>query len=363
LGLSGPLPARVPAEVKELVLKTVEEAVAGGFVHGWACSLWQVSDDRVHRWRVRRLHVGTLEDQAPGGHPVHGLLATEIEAILAIAETWGEVDRSHRKLAHRGSYTDTVWVSPSTFRRVLAENGLVVPAAPPRTPTTKTPWPDWLVWEPNRIWIWDVTHFTRAKRAAFAIVDVVSRYWIDTLVSIEETSTQVKVVFERALADQGLTDLLTPERLDLDVDDPDRPILLAVSDIHTRSCAGRCSSPGGGRRFDRTGVRSSLLIVRSRRLADLLPVDRGGGWGHAGDACPVENSVTGWQVAAGSLIANVWCRSLHLRGVPPASPAGLNRRSRFEDPSRDRCCLPCRPPGVVRRRDRRVRLVGSPVPH
>ncbi len=230
MGLSGPLPARVPAEVKELVLKTVDEAVAGGFVHGWACSLWQVSDDRVHRWRTRGLHVGTLEDRAPGGHPVHGLLPAEIDAILAVAEQWGQVDRSHRKLAHRGSYTDTVWVSPSTFRRVLAENGLILPEGPPRARTEKTPWPDWLEWAPNRIWIWDVTHFTRAKRAVFAIVDVVSRYWIDTLVSVEETSTQVKVIFERALADQGLDELLTPGRLDLEVDDPARPILLAVSD-------------------------------------------------------------------------------------------------------------------------------------
>ncbi|MEI2827641.1 MAG: hypothetical protein V9F04_15540 [Dermatophilaceae bacterium] len=54
LGLSGPLPARVPAEVKELVLKTVDDAVAGGFAHSWACSIWMVSDDRVHRWRARR---------------------------------------------------------------------------------------------------------------------------------------------------------------------------------------------------------------------------------------------------------------------------------------------------------------------
>jgi hypothetical protein len=38
LGLSGPLPARVPADVKELVLKTVDDAVADGFGHGWVCS-------------------------------------------------------------------------------------------------------------------------------------------------------------------------------------------------------------------------------------------------------------------------------------------------------------------------------------
>ena len=45
-----------------------------------------------------------------------------------------------------------------------------------------------LVWEPNKTWSSDVTHFTRARRATFAIVDVVGRRWIDTLVSIEETS-------------------------------------------------------------------------------------------------------------------------------------------------------------------------------
>jgi hypothetical protein len=64
----------------------------------------------------------------------------------------------------------------------------------------------------------------------FAIVDLVSRKWIDTLVSVEETATQVQVLFEHALEIEGLIELLTDERLDLDSDDPGRPILLAVSD-------------------------------------------------------------------------------------------------------------------------------------
>jgi hypothetical protein len=83
----------------------------------------------------------TLIDLALGGNPVHGLLPAEIDAVLAIAEQWGEVDRSHRKLAHRGSYEGLVWVAPSTFRRVPAAHGLVLPDPPTRTPTTKTPWP------------------------------------------------------------------------------------------------------------------------------------------------------------------------------------------------------------------------------
>lgn len=224
------MPARVPAEVKEAVLKTVDDAVAAGFAHTWACALWQVSDSRVHRWRARRRDVGTLVDVAPGGHPVHLLLPEEITAILDVAERWGPIDRSHRKLAHRGSYEALVWVSPATFRRVLVNHGLTLPAPQQRRRSEKKPWPDWLVWAPNRIWIWDATHFTRCRRVAFAIVDMVSRKWIDTLVSVEETATQVRVLFEHALELEGLLELLTDARLDVDPDDPRRPILLAVSD-------------------------------------------------------------------------------------------------------------------------------------
>lgn len=150
--------------------------------------------------------------------------------ILATAEEWGPIDASHRKLAHRASYIDRAWVSPSSFRRVLAAHGLVLPEREPRPPVVRSPWPDWLEWVPNRIWIYDATHFHRARRVVFAIVDVVSRKWIEYLVSIEETSTQVQVVFEAALIAEGLDALLVPERLERDGDDPQRPILLAVSD-------------------------------------------------------------------------------------------------------------------------------------
>jgi putative transposase len=113
------------------VLKQVDEAMAEGFSQAWVCQLWGVFDDRVHRWRQRLRETRTLIDQAPGGNPAHGLLAWEEQAVLELAETWGEVDRSHRKVAHRGSSIETVWVSPSTVRRVLAARGLVLPEQGP----------------------------------------------------------------------------------------------------------------------------------------------------------------------------------------------------------------------------------------
>jgi putative transposase len=43
------------------------------------------------------------------------------QAILELIEQWGWVDRSHRKLAHRGSYVGHVLVSPSTVLRVALQ--------------------------------------------------------------------------------------------------------------------------------------------------------------------------------------------------------------------------------------------------
>ncbi len=82
-------------------------------------------------------------------------------------------------------------------------------------------------WEKNRIWIGDASHFTRAGRVAYAIVDVVTRYWIGYLLSSEQTSTRAQLLFARALEDQHLlTDNGTPAVAEND----ERPVLIAWSD-------------------------------------------------------------------------------------------------------------------------------------
>ena len=97
------MPARVPAQAKELIVGLVDDAVRGGGSHRWACSVLGVSDDRAHRWRRRLRDTGALADRPPGGVALHALRPAEVAEILALTEQWGPVDRSHRKLAHRGS--------------------------------------------------------------------------------------------------------------------------------------------------------------------------------------------------------------------------------------------------------------------
>jgi transposase InsO family protein len=215
----------VSAETKLELMGLVDGAVAAGWAHTRACRVLQIDDVRVHRWR-RQLHqTGSLEDRQPVGNAVHRILDWEERAILELIEEWGPVDRSHRKLAHRGSYTGAVFVSPSTLLRVALKHRVELPGERfrPRPPTPAFPE---ISWEKNRIWIWDASHFTRCKRVAYAIVDVVTRYWIGYLLTTEQTTTQVQLLFARALEDQGL---LGEDGLPL-ADDHDGPILVAWSD-------------------------------------------------------------------------------------------------------------------------------------
>jgi putative transposase len=235
LGLTlAEVPSRVPGEVKEGLLKLVDDAVAGGWPHARACRTLGLSDVRVHRWRSRLRDVGSLQDRAPGGNPVHRLLRWEIDAILDLIEQWGPTDRTHRKLAHRGSYLGIVYVSPSTVLRVAESAEVVLPGEPAR-PRPAAPVLPEIPWEPNRIWIWDATHFTRCKRHVYAIVDVVSRYWIGWLSTTEQTATQVQLLFTDALEDQGL---LGPDGRPLRTSTVEEPALIAWSDNGPEMTAG-----------------------------------------------------------------------------------------------------------------------------
>ncbi len=232
--VNAPVPARVDADVKDVLLGLLDHAIEAGWSLSKACDLLGVSTRRVQRWITRR-HVHQLVDARPGGS-INALTPGEIEAILGLFDTWGEKDHSHRRLAHRGSYTHTFWASPSTVRRVLHEADLHFRPQPRPGKSKRRPFPDWASYTPNSIWIFDTTHFPAAGMAVLIIEDLVSRKWITHVVSAEETHTQVRLGFENALAAEGLLQAALERaealgaQLDPDIDDGLSPILLAVSD-------------------------------------------------------------------------------------------------------------------------------------
>jgi putative transposase len=219
-------------------LDLVDDAVDQGWSVTAAAKTLGISRVRLYRWQTRRA-LGQLTDRA-GGAALHGLVPWEVAEILSLADDWGDIDGSHRKLAHRGSREQRVWVSPSTVQRVLVAHGRELspnPARRRRAAQTRRPLPDWVDYSRQQLWTYDVTHFPACDRVVIAILDMVSRYWVDFLVSVEETSTQVEVCFTNALEHEGLLDEALRRGdhglVPIDADDDRRPILLALSDIHT----------------------------------------------------------------------------------------------------------------------------------
>ena len=241
MGLGGRVPHRVDAATKAGLLDLLDEAVDAGWTLRRACRELEVPERRAHRWIARRAG-GRLADRAPGGVPMPGLLEEEVAEILALFDEWGETDRSHRKLAHRGSYLHRVWVSASTVRRVLFLADRQFRPLPRPGRSVRRPFPDWAEYRPNRIWIYDTTHFTAAGMAVLIIEDLVSRKWLATVVSVEETATQVEIGFTDALDREGLLELVDARHadgtVDLGVADETRPILLAVSDNGPQMTSG-----------------------------------------------------------------------------------------------------------------------------
>ena len=240
MGVTAGVPPRVEASTKAALLDLVDSAVDEGWSTARACSVLELDSRRCRRWQHRR-GAGRLDDNTAGGTALHAITPFERRAIVELFERWGDIDGGYRKLAHRGSYENLVWVSPSTLYRVLAAQGLVLPARPQRAPAPARPLPDWIEWRRHQIWIYDITHFPRAGRVAYAILDVVTRKWLATLVTAEETATQVEVVFTQALDTEGLWPAVEARQADRarrGDDSDEEPILLAMSDNGPQMRAG-----------------------------------------------------------------------------------------------------------------------------
>jgi len=241
LGLSGPIPRRVDVATKTALVDLVDGAVAAGWTTGQACNYLELSQRRLQRWHYRVAAGVSLADLKPGGNPVHQVTPGEEDEIVAVFNEWAHIDRSHRKLAHRGAWLGRFWCDPSTVKRVLERQNMRF-RGPKRTRRTKKrPWPDWAEEKPNRIWIYDTTHWTTAGAATTVVSDVISKKWIADITSVDETSTEVQAVFARALRAEGLQDVIderNPDGVEWDPESEETPVLLVMSDNGPQMTSG-----------------------------------------------------------------------------------------------------------------------------
>ncbi len=234
MGLSGRVPKRVDAATKAALMDLIGRATDAGWSTAQACRYLELPQRRLQRWRNRLADGDSLDDGRPGGNPVHGLTPAEEDEIVAVFGEWADIDRSHRKLAHRGWWLGRFWADPSTVRRVLERRDLRFrrPRRPGRS--HRKPWPGSVEEKPNRVWIYDATHWKASGAASVMITDVVSRRWISDLTSTGETSIQVQAAFTQGLREEGLLEVIEARSPDgsvpYDPEDDRLPVLLVMSD-------------------------------------------------------------------------------------------------------------------------------------
>ncbi len=287
MGLNaGPVPARLAGPAKHALLGLVADARREGFSLRQACRWLRINHARVLSWQDRHTQGLGLDDQPcgpPAGEALHALLDWEKDAIIALARQWEQIDLSHRKLAHRGSRLDVVYVSESSVLRVLTEAGVRLPGLPRPAPRPRRPFPDWAELVPGVVWVYDFTHFSGLRGwCAIAIVDVVSKKCLALNLTAEEASTQVEAAFIDALTVDGKAWLLGDEEFlaelatghvpdpEFDPDDDGTgavPVLLAVSDNGpqmTSSATARFMAAARiGQHFGRPGTPNDQAWIES----------------------------------------------------------------------------------------------------
>lgn len=287
MGLNaGPVPARVAGPAKQVLLGLVADAAAEGFSLRQASRWLRVNHVRVLQWQDRDASGLGLDDQPagpPAGEALHALLPWEKDAIVALAAQWERVDLSHRKLAHRGSRLDVVYVSESSVLRVLTDAGVRLPGPPRPAPRPRKPFPDWAELVAGVIWCYDFTHFSGLPGwCAITLVDVVSKKCLVLNLTAEETSTQVEAAFIDALTIDGkgwlladnefVTELNAGHVPDPEIDPSSTgtgavPVLLAVSDNGpqmTSSATARFMAAARiGQHFGRPGTPNDQAWIES----------------------------------------------------------------------------------------------------
>ncbi len=142
----------------------------------------------------------------------------------------GEVDRSHRKLAHRGSYTNRVWFVPPLCGAFLLLRAPSARSAPPClgarcASPSPTGWTNRTT-GPTASGCTTRRTSPRPRWRSRWSRTLVSRKWIAEIVSAQETSSQIEIVFTDALAAKGLLALVEARAdglVDPIVDDDSRP--------------------------------------------------------------------------------------------------------------------------------------------
>lgn len=200
---------RLDPEIKLELVGAVVDAKREGFAISRSCELLMLGRRRFHRWVEGKDQDNLTPEDLADEPPIPKTVANKITEAerQAIIDAAGDPDNSHlrhRKLAHTLSRREICFVSPSTTLRVLRSVNLVSDYVKLPRPKYQAPVKD--VAYPNQIWGWDLSWIkvTGSFWYLIAIIDLYSRKIVGHAVRPQATSQEVKDVFDKALANEGL---------------------------------------------------------------------------------------------------------------------------------------------------------------
>jgi putative transposase len=261
---------RLPAEVKLALIGAVTEARDAGFSILRACEVLMLEARRFHRWVNGRDPKTLTADDVVDVPPVpkttpHQITDDERAAIIGAARDEKNSDKAHRKLAHYLSRTTRAFVSESTVLRVLRSVALVC-RFQGRAGKPKTTKPDTAVTSSNEIWAWDISYCRVGDTFWYliAIIDMFSRKIVGHAVRPSATSDDVKDVFDKALANEGL--LATDSKMPASLSDRgpqmrSKTIRRFFSDLGITQMFSRPRTPA-----DNATIESFFATIKGERL-------------------------------------------------------------------------------------------------
>lgn len=196
--------------MKQEILNLIDRGINNGIKLNKICSLLQIDQRRIHRWRERE---DRLDDLKPGPLKApHALLAEEKESILKMALDDDYADDSHRILAAKGSDLGLFNVSASSVYTVLLENSLTTDRVERARNNGKSVAPQRDdIDGPKQRWCWDITYcHTHVKGVflyLFTILDEYSRKIVSWRISWNITHLEAMELLQDALDKEGLTDV------------------------------------------------------------------------------------------------------------------------------------------------------------
>ena len=243
MGLSGRVPARVDAATKAGLLELIEQAVEAGLdASGRACQELELGEVRAYRWLGRRA-AGELADRRPGRQPdarAAGRRGGRDRGALPRVGRGRPLPpqaRPPRLLPGAGVGRRRLRCAASSLLRACVCSRCPGPAGrcASRSRTGSS-------YRPNSIWIYDTTHFTRAGVAVTVIEDLVSpQVARPTSSRPRRPPPRSRSCSPTRSSAEGLLELVEARQdglVDPTVDDPSRPILLAMSDNGPQMTSG-----------------------------------------------------------------------------------------------------------------------------